>query len=198
MIVVFSTTTLTFEVRCSFKTETDWLAVNNVYYCDLDLPIESEKLKNDMVTSVTGCHLHSHYNRDVVGFRARNTSLQYFPKGLDQYFNAEKIEFIAIWASGLKEIHENDLSPFINVKAISFWNNELEVIERDLFKFNRQVEQIFLGRNKIRTVDGNVFDSLIKLRTLFMDLNVCIARQTRNDRRAVLKIIEEVKEKCKG
>ncbi len=197
-MIAFIATTLAFEVTCNYKTKTDWRAIDNVYFCELKDDIESSKLKNDTVTSVTGCHLHSHYNRDVVGFRAENKTLRYFPQGLDNYFNGDKIEFIAVWSSGLKEICVNDFSPFINIRILSLWDNDIEVVKNDVFKFNLNLQYLTLGSNKIKIVDGNVFEPLQVLRTLYMGHNVCISKTATNDRAAVVEIINEIKEKCNG
>ncbi len=197
-MIVLSTTTLAFEITCNFKTNTDWWAINNVYFCDLKHDLGDAQFKNDVVTSVNGCHWNQNSDRDVVGFRAENKKVHYFPKGLTKYFKAEKIEFIALWSTGLKEIHKSDLSPFTNMRILSLWNNDFEVIERDLLKFNPQIEYIGLGKNKIKTVDGNVFGHLKNLHTLHIDGNSCISRQVAGDRLAVLELLDEIKEKCHG
>lgn len=149
-----------------------------------------------MVTEIDGCHLNGKSNADVVGFRASGKKLNYFPRGLHKYFDAEKIQFIAIWTTGLKEIHQSDLSPFTKLKVLSLWENDFEVIQRDLFKFNAEIEYIGLGKNKIKFIDGNVFDHLKHLHTLHIDGNQCISSQVAGDRPGILELITEIKEKC--
>lgn len=194
-LFVCSSTTLAFELTCRFETNTDWWAINNVYFCDLKRDVGMLKSK-DVVTSVNGHHLNGKSNADVVGFRASNKKLFSFPQGLDKYFDVEKIEFIAVWSTGLKEIHQSDLAPFTKIRILSLWENDFEVIERDLLKFNPQIEYIGLGKNKIKFVDGNVFGHLKNLHTLHIDGNVCISRQEAGDRLQVLDLINEIKEKC--
>lgn len=149
------------------------------------------------VTSISGTHLSGKSDDDVVGFRADGKTVNYFPEGLENFFKAEKILFINIWSSGLKEIHANDLAPYINVKFISFSDNELEVIEHDLFKNNPQLEIIGFPRNKIKTVDTTVFNALPNLTSLYMNSNECIDKGVTRNRNKVLALIEEMKEKCK-
>lgn len=194
-LFVFTSTTLAFELTCRFKTDTDWWAINDVYFCDLKKDVEISK-STHVLTEIDGCHLNENTNADVVGFRASNKKLHLFPQGLDKYFVAEKIEFIAVWSTGLKEIHQRDLSPFTKLRILSLWDNDFEVIERDLLKFNPQIEYIGFGKNKIKFIDGNVFDHLNNLHTLHIDGNACISRQVAGDRRGVLGLIEEIKEKC--
>ncbi|KAG4077129.1 hypothetical protein HA402_016116 [Bradysia odoriphaga] len=196
-VSVISSTTLAFELTCRYKTETNWWAINNVYFCDLKYGVETLQPK-EVITTVNGCHLHDKSNSDVVGFRASNKQLEYFPKGLPNHFDAEKIEFIAVWETGLKEIHQSDLQPFTKLRILSLWANDFEVIERDLLKFNPRIEYIGLGKNKIKFIDGNVFGHLNALHSLHIDSNKCISREVAGDRGAVLDLLKEIQEKCSG
>ncbi|XP_037035852.1 uncharacterized protein LOC119074020 [Bradysia coprophila] len=196
-VSVISSTTLAFELTCRYKTETNWWAIDNVYFCDLKYDVETLK-PNDVITTLHGFHLDDKSNADVVGFRASNKQLEYFPKGLPNYFDAGKMEFIAVWETGLKEIHQSDLSPFSKLRILSLWANDFEVIERDLFEFNPHLEYIGLGKNKIKFIDGNVFGHLNALHTLHIDDNKCISRQVAGDREAVLNLFREIQEKCSG
>lgn len=194
LISVISTTTLALQLTCRYKTQTNWWAIDNVYFCDLKYDLATIE-PNDVVT-VNGCQSYGKSNADVVGFRANNKQLPYFPNGLNDYFDAEKIEFIAVWEAGLKEIHQSDLAPFTKLRILSLWANDFEVIERDLLKFNPQIEYIGLGKNKIKFIDGDVFGHLNALHTLHIDGNQCISRQVAGDRDAVLGLLDEIKENC--
>lgn len=191
-----SSTTLAFELSCRFETNTEWWAINDVYFCELKHDVEMIKSR-DAVTSVNGHHLNGKSNADVVGFRASNKKLLSFPQGLDKYFDGEKIQFIAVWSTGLKEIHQSDLAPFTKMRVLSLWENDFEVIERDLLKFNPQIEYIGLGKNKIKFIDGNVFGHLKNLHSLHIDGNACISRQEAGNRLRVLDLIDEINEKCR-
>lgn len=195
ILFITTTTTLALELTCRYKTNTDWWAINDVYFCDLEKDLDISK-SNAVITVVTGDQLNGKSNADVIGFRAYNKKLNVFPQGLENYFNIEKIEFIAIWNTGLKEIHQNDLSPYTNVKVLSLWNNDFEVIERDLLKFNPHIEYIGLGKNKIKFVDGNVFGHLKNLHSLYIDGNSCISKEVSGDKNQVLDLVHEIKEKC--
>lgn len=187
---------MAYEIKCDYKTKTNWFAIDNVYFCDLANNVTISKCDNT-VTAVTGRHLDGKSNADVVGFRSENKILHYFPRGLENFFIAAKFVFINVWSSGLKEIHEADLAPFTNLKFISFSKNDLVVVERDLFINNPQLEIIGFPRNKITTVDTNAFDHLNNLVSLYMDHNVCISKEVTRNRKRVLQLIEEMKIKCK-
>jgi len=120
----------------------------------------------------------------------------FFPQGFHKFFDAEKIGFIAVWTTGLKEIHQHDLSQFTKMRILSLWDNDFEVIEHDLLKFNPEIEYIGLGKNKIKFIDGNVFGHLKYLHTLHIDGNVCISKQVADNRHGVLELVREIEEKC--
>lgn len=186
---------MAFDITCDYKTDTDWWAINDVYYCDVKFDVEITK-SNAVVTSIDGSHSNYNSNADVVGFRAQNVKLHYFPQGLSKFFDAEKIKFIAVWSTGLKEIHQGDLYPFTKLRVLSLWNNDFEVLERDLFKFNPEINYLGLGKNKIKFVDGNVFRPLKNLHSLYIDGNRCISKEAVGDKNQVSVLIDEIREKC--
>lgn len=151
---------------------------------------------NAVVTAINGSHSNYNSNADVVGFRAQDVKLNYFPQGLSKFFDAEKLKFIAVWTTGLKEIHQRDLYPFTKLRVLSLWNNDFEVLERDLFKFNPEINYLGLGKNKIKFVDGNVFGPLKNLHSLHIDGNQCISKQAVGGKFLVSVLIEEIKENC--
>lgn len=185
---------MAFELSCRYDTDTDWWAINNVYFCDLKNDVNITKLS--AITSVDGDQLDGYTSADVRGFRAYHRTLHFFPNDLNKFFNAEKIEFIAIWSTGLREIHQNDLSPFTKLKVLSLWDNDFDTIEYDLLKFNPLIEYIGLGKNKIKFVDGNVFDHLKNLHTLHIDGNTCISNAVAGNKNKVLDLVKEIKDKC--
>lgn len=197
IILVFTALTsgtLAYELTCLYRTQTDWWAINNVYFCDMKNDLNGET--NTVITEVKGDQLAGYSNADVIGFRAYKKKLHYFPQGLDKYFDADKIQFIAIWSTGLKKIQQTDLSPFKNVRILSLWDNDFEVIEHNLLKFNPRIEYIGLGKNKIKFVDGNVFGHLNNLHTLHIDGNVCVSDAAVSDKEKLLDLLKEIEEKC--
>lgn len=186
---------MAFRITCDYKTDTDWWAIADVYFCDVTLDVDISK-SNEMVTEIIGSHLDYRSNDDVVGFRASYKKLNYFPHGLDKYFDAEKMKFIAVWSTGLKEIHQSDLFPFTGLRVLSLWDNDFEAIENDLFKFNPEIRYLGLGKNKIKFIDGNAFGPLKNLHTLHLDGNQCISKAAVGNKNQVLALIEEIKENC--
>lgn len=179
---------------CRYDEDTDWSPINDVYFCDLNESLAIPNPNTD-VTSVTGDHADQKSLADVKGFRAYNKTLHYLPQGLEKYFVADKIIFIAIWGTGLKEIRQIDLAPYTKMKFFSAFNNDVQVIEQDLFKFNKNIEFISLSKNKIKFIDGNAFQNLNHLVSLYLDDNECISKSS-NGGVLVIYFIKEIRQKC--
>lgn len=187
--------TLAIELPCNYDVDTDWCAIDDVYFCDLNNSLDIPN-SNVEITSVTGQHTIEKNNADVIGFRAENKTLHYLPRGLEKYFDAEKIKFIVIQETGLKEIHQGDLRPFTKLKYFSARKNDLRVIERDLFKFNPEIKYVKLSRNKIRFIDANVFQNLNNLHSLYLDWNICLSTQAIKSKEKISEVLKIIRKQC--
>lgn len=184
------------EFPCHYDVDTEWAVIEDVYFCDLTNSLNISN-SNAVITSMKGTHFDNHSNADVVGFRAYEKTLHFLPKGLEKYFNVEKFEFLAFWTTGMKEIHQEDLALFTNIKYFSLYDNDVEVIESNLFKFNPNIKYIGLGQNKIKFIDENVFRSMQNLHTVYLDGNVCISKVIHvNNYKIRRDLPKELKEKC--
>ncbi len=174
LLIVLITTALAMELPCRYVIGTVRFDTS-YYYCELNnsLDIPNPTIQ---ITSVTGGHADQKSNADVEGFRVDNKTLHFLPRGLENYFEAEKIKFIELQSTGLKEIHQIDLKPFTKLKFFSAWKNELLVLEHDLFKYNPELTFVGLGKNKIRAIYGNIFKNLNHLDTVYLDGNLCIGK----------------------
>ena len=128
------------------------------------------------------------------GFRVEKKDCKYFPGKLSNFF--PNLEFLAIWEAGLSEVHQRNLAPFTELRILSFFGNDLQVLERNLLKFNTKLEYIGLGRNQIKFIEGRIFNHLKNLHSLHFDLNVCASRQVGGNRHDVWDMVEELEEKC--
>lgn len=183
------------DLPCQYSVDTDWSVIDDVYFCDLtyDLNISNS---NAVITSINGTHFDSQSNADVVGFRTYGKTLHYLPQGLGKHFNVENFKFLALWTTGLKEIHQRDLAPFTDMEYLSLHGNDLEVIESNLLKFNPNIKYIGLGENKIKFIDEYVFHSLKNLHSVYLDENVCISKTIRGRFKIQRELPKELKEKC--
>lgn len=132
-------------------------------------------------------------NSEVEGVKFEVHQMKFFPQSITKTF--PNLIVIYINDGTLSEIHQADLQPFPQLRYLDLFENYLEVIEADLFKFNKNLKLIWLSNNRIRLVDPNVFNHLTKLNFLYMMDNDCI-QQSETNRTGVLKLIENVNLKC--
>ena len=126
-------------------------------------------------------------------FEARGKNLKRFPLELGAFL--PNLEVITI-ERGLTEIHKEDLEQFPSLRKLYLSKNELQDIESELFVNNPDLELIFLGNNKIKSVAAEVFDGLENLQHLGFERNKCFTAAVENNRDGVLKLIQNIYQKC--
>jgi Leucine-rich repeat (LRR) protein len=129
---------------------------------------------NQTVEKVSGTHSSGKNADDVKSFTIMDTICFFFPKGFENVF--KNIAAIRIINSGLRAISKYDLKPFPELRGIWFYYNRIIALEPDLFKFNSELRVIHFGDNRIRSIPVNIFDSLHNLDQLYLNNNICIAK----------------------
>ena len=147
-----------------------------------------------IIDSVSGKHLVGRSNDVEICFHIDQKEVYYFPSGLEKIY--KNLAGICFFYGPLKEIHQSDLKPYTKLIFLQIAETQIEILEDGLFDFNPNLEYIALSGNKIFHIGVNVFDSLSKLGTLYLDRNSCINMQVKNDRSFVLDIIKATKNQC--
>lgn len=173
-------------ITCTITLE-DFKTIGEIYTCEADKIIEIDE-KN---TEISFTKLAD--NEKVKGLKFEIHRMKFFPQGIAKTFS----NLLAVYMNDgiLSEIHQSDLQPFPQLRYLDFFENRIEVLEADLFKFNQHLEVIWLSNNWIEHINPNVFDHLTKLHYLYLMDNICI-QQSETNRTLVLKLIEKVKESC--
>ncbi|XP_070505190.1 peroxidasin homolog isoform X3 [Chironomus tepperi] len=191
---------LTFSTShaASFKCNYDpgvWGYIKDAYCCDVQNSLSITSLDAAQVDSVTGRHKPGH-NNDNVDFLSIEGAgkVHYFPHGLDKIF--KNLKGIQIYGTGLKQVRQVDLKDFPNLTNLYLDHNYLKILEKDLFKFNPNLEVISLYSNRITHIDPNVFDGLTKLKTLNLGSNDCINMSAVKNPTAVQNVIKTASTKC--
>ena len=149
------------------------------------------------ITEVSGQHLNDNTNENEMYISIENKTLKYFPQGLEKIY--KNLVGIRIAEVHLEEIHQCDLQPYTKLISLDFYENEIEVIEADLFKYNPELVVVSFLNNNIFHVDSGTFDNLVNLRTLHFANNNCIdIGILNNDRGATLSLIRQIKKDCVG
>lgn len=182
----------TFE--CEYITE-GWGTRHKYYYCDVRNLVNITSPESARNYQIVGEHVDGHNNDNLQAFSVRGRGkIYYFPKGLQNHF--KNLEGIEIHGTGLKEICQEDIKDFSKLISLYLGWNELEVIEKDLFVHNSNLELIYLSHNKISRIDPSAFDMMMKLRYLDLSSNVCIDMDASDSQSEVQRVIMAVKIQC--
>lgn len=144
------------------------------YYCNVKNNEFITSRDNQEITEVRGQHLDGKTHDDVFTFVALNKKVDFFPRGLTNYF--KNIKHIVIAKTNLQEITIDDLK-----------------------EFSDKLESFSCVQNKITFIEKNAFNGLEKLETLYLEDNPCTAMYNRahRERFRVLELISKVEESCK-
>lgn len=180
------------NIKCNYDNIFFWVA-DTIYSCELEgsLEIFSEKI---IVNAATGYHKDFKNDNDVLGLKVEHANIQYFPKGLEKIFNNIKLFWIEFCK--LKEIFQSDLTPHPNLEFLFLGHNDIEILEKDLFKFHPRMKAISFWNCKIFHIHPNVFDNLLSLRELWLPRNQCI--DMKSNPISVIDVIGVVKTKCQS
>ncbi|KAG5668391.1 hypothetical protein PVAND_016331 [Polypedilum vanderplanki] len=180
------------EINCVFDKRLSLVGL--IYHCILDSE-PSITLPYTFITATNGNHQSSMNNENVQAFYSGslNHIINYIPHGLDKIF--PNLIAIMIFFGRIKEIHQKDLEQFPKLKQLSLWQNDIEYLEEDLFKFNPELIVVNFGKNKISKIFPTIFDHLHQLESLSLNGNKCVNKfeEKRSD---VIKLIKEIKEIC--
>lgn len=152
-------------LHCEFKN--DPFYGYSCYVKSLHITSKSDRT----ITQVTGNHLSGKVSEDVKFFECRGKNLNFFPIGLENFFN---LDSIYIFSSNLTEITGDDLKSFDKLKVLYLWDNNIPTLKADLLNNNPKIRILYLSSNKIKKVEkGTLTKRALKLVDLDFELNEC-------------------------
>ncbi|KAG5668060.1 hypothetical protein PVAND_016016 [Polypedilum vanderplanki] len=155
------------QISCKYS-KTQQIFGSRFYQCEV------KSIKPIITSPGTKIKIHN-INRPSETIKAifiEKLTINFFPSGIGTVF--KKLEFISIINSHLKEIFNENLAPFNELRILVLSQNELSKIDRKTFNDNLKLEVINLSDNKIQFIDPNAFDGLTNLNLLFLENNFCI------------------------
>lgn len=103
---------------------------------------------NRQISKVHGQNLFGNANNDVKLFLAKNKLMNFFPRHLTYFF--KNLELDEIYYGNLKKITKQDLKEFGDkIKNLNLHNNDIEVLEENLFQFNNNLVEIQFSTTKL-------------------------------------------------
>ncbi|KAL7013756.1 hypothetical protein ACKWTF_015564 [Chironomus riparius] len=171
----------------------DWAAAGDVYICDVQNKLLMITKESAVISSVTGDHMVSKDSSDVTGFIAKNNTVHYFPRNIANFY--VNIKAIAIFHGRIKEIQQSDVKPFLKLVELNLFNNNIEVLDDNLFDYNSKLKYVEFSYNRIFYISSKIFDVLKNLVFLKLYDNICINKASTDSINSTI-LINEVKEKC--
>lgn len=178
------------KLVCEFKS-----SISNGYACfvkELEITSKSDRV----ITEVTGVHLNSKTDDDVVYFQSQQHVIKYFPLNLDFFF--KNLNNVYINGSSMVEVNAEDLQQFgSNFIGFVIQNSNLEVLEAGLFATMPNLKTVSFHGNNIRNVDGGVFTNLKQLNKIWFGSNSCYSgKSIEGNATAAMEISIEIEKKC--
>lgn len=131
---------------------------------------------NKVIANVTGKHSQRNSialeNSDVKYLKIDESIILYLPTGLESYF--PKLQTFRMEHAKLREIHQKDLRGFEELERLYLEGNDIQVLEKELFKFNPSLRSIILKHNHLKHIDEKVFEELVQLEFLSLAANPCM------------------------
>lgn len=144
------------------------------------------------VSKITGANTKNNATADVRYLKVEESVVLYLPSDLGKFF--PKLETFRMENAKLREIHQKDL-PFVNLERFYAEGNDIQVLEKDLFKLTPKLKSISFKHNHLKHVDPKVFDHLSALEFLSVTINPCLPQSSISFRHTE-QVIEEFKENC--
>lgn len=149
--------------------------------------------RNQNVTQLTHTLPSGKTLNDVKHLLITAQNCNYFLNGFDTFL--KNIEALRIIKTGLKEIKSVELKPFTKITYLDLSNNLLQIIERNLFKFNTKLKYISINTNQFRHISPNVFSPLTTLNFLYITSGGCVSKSATN-RTLTVSLVNSLQNSC--
>ena len=150
-----------------------------------------------LITSMTGVHLHGYSNNDVTCFYSSGPVFNYFPTNINEYF--KNTGYIRMYETNIASLSKSDFQPFGDTLKVFFFDrNPVEVIDRDLFGYNPNLEKISFYFNRIKHVESGALKNLQKLKMMYFSGNPSCAATDAHERSAVINLVAQIEGQCKN
>lgn len=128
------------------------------------------------ITLINGTHIAEKSDQDVKEFFSTDY-IKYFPRNLLEYF--PNLISIDMRSSDIAELSPDDLKSYVNLTSIFISRSRISSLQRDLFKFNTNLQYIsFVNNTRLRHVDEYLVEDLPYLKKFEFYGNECMATKT--------------------
>jgi hypothetical protein len=163
-------------IDCTYSTLETYWTLSNTYSCAGWVEPTGD---SRVVSAVKGDHLEGKSNRLVQDVSLKNQLIKVFPRNLSSFF--KNLEAIHIYNSGLEQISKEDLLEFPRLRQLAVNYNKIKEVDGNLFQNNPRLQAISFGGNPIKHVGHQVFDGLANLKYLHFYYTTCIDQRSDNN-----------------
>lgn len=100
-----------------------------------------------------------------------NQNVRVFPINIEKFF--PNLQFLECRACGLAELTNDVLDGLTGLRVLDLFNNNIQVLGRNLFENNPRIQSLHFGNNPMRHIAHNVFDPLPALTTFHFQTTTC-------------------------
>lgn len=126
-------------------------------------------------------------------FVHKSPSCRYLPSGVEKFLT--QLEVLVIAGTGLKSITSSDLKPFELLKELYLNDNELAMLDSDLFEFNPEITIVNFNTNQLKQIGHDLLVPLTHLQKIAFNGNDCIDMKADNAFELAA-LMTELREKC--
>jgi len=182
---------LFFLILLCFVTKASSVFLNCGYHIDPNFnPIheansiacEASKLKvinpNEKVTQALNNYAAG--NDQVRTLYIYKQTMNFIPSGIEKVF--PNLRGFLFTENDVVRVFQSDFKPFPELRGL--WlrgNKRLDVLERDLFKFNKKLYYLNLWNNNFKFIDANILDGFSSLSVIDLNANPCIKMASFNE-----------------
>lgn len=176
-------------VTCEYYNE-NWPGFFEIYTCKV---IEITLGTSENIEEIRGAHLESKGHADVLAYTTGSTTVgsSLTPKNLFRFF--PNLMALAWNNYNLTKLTADDLKPWPLLAVLNLAFNSLTTLDGNLFENNLELRSVDLSNNQISSVGTDLLAGLNHLETFLIGNNPCISFSATNPR-----MIEELKQRLRN
>lgn len=168
-LALLTTFTSGVKIHCIYYIEGYW-DIGPFYSCGaFNISLENPTT----VTGISGAHMAGKHNADVKGFYINNFEyLTTIPRGLENYFPS--LELLQWFGGSISLINSGTFQPFRNLSYVELSRNKLVTLDGNLFQHTPKLRHIHFSNNLLAHVGHGLLTTLTDLTAAEFHANPCV------------------------
>ena len=184
-------------VECEFtiityKDNNQDVLAPDIYVCTM-ANITRECDSSKKVVAVSTNHMPGKSNDDVELFHTKvNQKIYNIPREIGRIF--PNLIVVTMPFVELQQVRSQDLENFPNLRFLYLGNNKIKTLDSDLFKYTPKLEYLSVDYNQLTNIGTDILAPLMNLERLYLSQNPCLpvgGTSNRSGIEALKKLMEE-------